>query len=659
MTSTAKLARSLFVLLIAAATASAQTGSPQISAKALNQIDAIQREKASWTPAQRKLSSNLLIGMKQRLNRPMVSGVPNMRSANEIAQQDMVLVDIKADVSDALLNYIEVLGGEIINHFAQYNAIRARLPLEQMEKLAELDSVKSIRPADRAMTCKTNTSEGVVAHKADVARSTYGIDGTGVKVGVRSDSVDYLSQVQASGDLPTVTVLEDATGNSGEGTAMLEIVHDVAPGAALYFATAWGGEASFAQNILDLRTAGCDVIVDDVFYFAEPVFQDGIIAQAVETVVADGAVYFSSAGNSGNKNDGTSGVYEGDFSPTTIPDIIGSSEGVAHNFGGGRNYISITGDPGALITLQWADPWGNSSNDYDLYLLNSSRTAIIDSSTGSQEGSGYDPMEWIYSDTRNDVGNTLVVVKYSGENRFFHLNTHRGKLESSYATSGQTSGHCAAEAAFGVAAVSARYRTTPFTTDNKVETFSSDGLRRVFFEANGTPITPGNFTSTGGEVRNKPDIAAADGVACATPDFNPFYGTSAAAPHAAGIAALIIDRGLTAPVSIRNAMIYSTWDIEASGYDRDSGYGIVDASRAVAFMLENPVGESTISMIGNTVHIAFTGESHQSFKLQATTDLVFPDWQDKATITFDGSGNAAFSEIIPAATALFYRTVLP
>ena len=44
-----------------------------------------------------------------------------------------------------------------------------------------------------------------------------------------------------SGELPAVTVLQNAPGNSGEGTAMLEIVHDVAPNAQLYFATAWLG----------------------------------------------------------------------------------------------------------------------------------------------------------------------------------------------------------------------------------------------------------------------------------------------------------------------------------------------------------------------------------------------------------------------------------
>jgi len=78
---------------------------------------------------------------------------------------------------------------------------------------------------------------------------------------------------------------------------MLQLVHSVAPAASLSFATAFNSESSFAQNILDLRTAGADVIVDDISYFAEPFFQEGPVANAVATVTAAGASYISSAGN--------------------------------------------------------------------------------------------------------------------------------------------------------------------------------------------------------------------------------------------------------------------------------------------------------------------------------------------------------------------------
>src|SRR4030095_16210092 len=119
--------------------------------------------------------------------------------------------------------------------------------------------------------------------------------------------------------------LAGQAGNGNEGSAMLEIVHDLAPNAQLYFATANGGVATFANNIKALRAAGCDVIIDDVGYFAETPFHQGqppggvspnsgaLIIQAVNDVTASGALYFSSAANSGNQNDGQSGTWEGDF----------------------------------------------------------------------------------------------------------------------------------------------------------------------------------------------------------------------------------------------------------------------------------------------------------------------------------------------------------
>src|SRR5262249_21675019 len=125
----------------------------------------------------------------------------------------------------------------------------------------------------------------------------------------------------------------------------------------------------------------------------------------------------------------------------------------------------------------------------------------------------------------------------------------------------------------------------PFTAGNTVETFSSDGPRRVFFQNQGTAFTPGNFTSTGGLVLQKPDFTAADGVAVtgAGGFGTPFVGRSAAAPHAAAIGALIksANPALTA-AQIRSSMTSTAIDIEAAGVDRDSGAGIVMAYEALA-----------------------------------------------------------------------------
>jgi subtilisin family serine protease len=118
-----------------------------------------------------------------------------------------------------------------------------------------------------------------------------------------------------------------------------------------------------------------------------------------------------------------------------------------------------------------------------------------------------------------------------------------------------------------------------------VEDFSSDGPRRIFYQADGTPITPGNVLEGGGVVRQKPDIAAADGVVTTLPastGLNPFFGTSAAAPHAAAVAALLKSfKPALTPQRIRSILTRTALDIEASGVDQDSGYGIVMANRAL------------------------------------------------------------------------------
>ena len=559
----------------------------QISAAAAYQIQILMQEKAARTPAQRKINSSLLMSIKRQRGDTIFNALPSLRTSVSMNRDGTVLVDIRADVDNALLEAIEDAGGTIVNSHPRYRAVRALVPLDEIESLAARPEIRNIRTADRAITNKVDTSEGDVSHAADTARIAYSADGTGVKVGVLSDSIDSLADLQASGDLPaTVTVLAGQDGNPGssEGTAMLEIVHDLAPGTDLYFATAFSGMAQFAQNINDLAAAGCDVIVDDIFYFAEPPFQDGIISSAVDAFAANGGLYFSSAGNSGNLNDGTSGVWEGDFVATATPPVL-AGDGEAADFGGGTAGNEITADSLSLFTLHWSDPAGASNNDYDLFLLDPTMTAVVDFSNAPQDGDD-DPIEAIDSSARDDTGAFLVILKWSGDPRMLHLNTNRGRL--AIGTDGQTSGHSTARGAFGVAAVNWWEAQTggspnPFDGTESVEFFSSDGPRRVHYEADGTPITPGNFSSTGGELRQKPDITAADGVSTATPGFDPFFGTSAAAPHAAAMGALMLEvnPSLT-PEAVRTIFQNTALDVEAPGVDRDSGVGIVMADEVLA-----------------------------------------------------------------------------
>src|SRR5262249_60839518 len=113
----------------------------------------------------------------------------------------------------------------------------------------------------------------------------------------------------------------------------------------------------------------CDIIIDDFTYFAEGVFQDDVIARAVNTVTAAGALYFSDAANGGNLNDGQSGVWEGDFvDGGTLARLPG---GHVHDFGGAAvsdplTRIGVGGGSRFPVTLKWAGPLGRLKNDQDL-----------------------------------------------------------------------------------------------------------------------------------------------------------------------------------------------------------------------------------------------------------------------------------------------------
>jgi uncharacterized repeat protein (TIGR01451 family) len=579
----------LFVTLLFGSVCSGFAAGPEkISDSAAQQIRALEQEKSSRSSLHRKLDSQFVYKLKQNRNQIIAPGLTQLQPDIKIAADGRILVDIDANVTEALLKQIKQSGGTVISSFPQFHAIRALVALDQLENLAGLVDVKFIGRARRAQTNTGSVdSEGDVTHRADTARSTFGVSGKGVKVGVLSDSIDYLAAAQASGDLGNVTVLPGQGGSgAGEGTAILEIIADVAPNAELYFATAVNSEASFAQNILDLRSNGCDIIVDDVGYFDESPFEDGLIAQAVNSVTANGALYFSAAGNDGNLKDNTSCTWEGDFvdgGPAVPPENTGG--GHIHSFGTATyNTVIIAGDG---VDLFWSDPLGASTNDYDLFVLDPTGTYVVASSTNPQDGT-QDPYEEVSSVS---PGDRIVIVKTTGDARYLHLDTSRGAL--SIKTAGATRGHSAAAEAFSVAAVDALDSfPSPFSggSQDPVETFSSDGPRRVFYNADGSPITPGNYSSTGGVVRQKPDIAAADGVTTSLSNFDPFYGTSAAAPHAAAIAALLLSYNHNlSPSQILTTLTNTALDIEDPGVDANSGAGIVMAYQALQSLPPEPV----------------------------------------------------------------------
>ncbi len=622
--------------------------SPTFSDSALRQIQSLINEKESRSAAQKKLDSQLIYAARQNRGEAITSELRTLDVNVNIDSKGLIPVDIKATVSNNLIDTITSLGGEIIFVAKQYRSVTARVPLQAIESIAGLNEVQFIYPADQARTHGFNgsgsnvssdlssihranfaertarvreqltrallsgklattlapraapapvgpvNSQGDTTHRAGEARLFFGLTGAGVTIGVLSNGVASLAAEQANGELGPVTVLPGQAGTGNEGTAMLEIVHDLAPGAQLFFATAFTSQASFAQNVLDLRTAGCDIIVDDVGYYREAVFQDDNVAQSVDTVTAAGALYFSSAGNEGNKDDNTSGVWEGDFSDSGTGTLgtVTLTGGTVHDFGAGTTNDQLTvSNGGAPIGLFWSDQLGASGNDYDLYILDAGLTTVVNASTNVQDGND-DPVE--LSSISPAAGRRLVIFRKTGAaTRALHLNSFRGRLAIN--TTGQTHGHSSAVEAFSVAATPAAGAIggppnptgpfpLPFNGTNLSEVFTSDGPRRIFYNPDGTPITPGNllFGTNGGTLLQKPEITAADGVATGVSGFNPFFGTSAAAPHAAAIAALLKSaNGALTPAQIRTALTSSAIDIESAGVDRDTGAGIVMAFEAL------------------------------------------------------------------------------
>ena len=280
-----------------------------------------------------------------------------------------------------------VEGARITASTDRYRAgvIEAYVPPAKLVEVANAAGVSSVVASNRPVAdVGAVTTQGFVQHRID--RLAPGIDGRGITVGALSDSFDTATSAPkdaaddvASGDLPPdVVVLEEAAG-ADEGRAMLQIVHDIAPGARLGFATAFGGEVNFAENIRSL--AGfpgaakavpgfrADVIVDDIIYLAEPFFQDGIVAQAVDEVAAAGVSYFSSAGN----RPGSQGY---DSKLRLVPGKLDAAAGTNlklasvdpqlyaggfHNFAARGNppdiaqTVSITNS--GVIVFQWNEPY--------------------------------------------------------------------------------------------------------------------------------------------------------------------------------------------------------------------------------------------------------------------------------------------------------------
>jgi len=468
--------------------------------------------------------------------------------------------------------------------------------------------VRHISPTPMGF-CQTGsvTSEGDAFHNADDLRDESPYDGSGVTVGVISDGCDNIASAQSSGDLPSsINVLDNSQGGD-EGTAMMEIVYDLAPGCALAFSEGVESPAGFINSVNKLVSAGCDIIVDDISWSNEPFFEDGPIADACNNAVDSGVFYCSSAGNARQKH------YQGMAALSSGPVTIhGDTYNEVHAWDGISDYtLHATAPSGsASIILQWSDKWGESRNDYDLYVYNATTGALITSSVYSQNGDD-DPYEFA-SFTGSSENVDIVVHRYSGsgsqELELYFWGSWSG---FEYNTPENSSyGHAVAEKIVGVAAQ--RY------SQSLTEFFSSIGHATLYW--------PGGSSYT----RDQPLITGCDGVKITgAGGFGSwdglnyrFYGTSAAAPHIAGLAALALDMDDTlTPEEVRNMLIYSAADIEDAGYDYKSGWG---KANVVTWCNSNNVtGPGTYDF--EDVSINFTQISDSGMVYVECYPGVFPD----------------------------------
>lgn len=425
------------------------------------------------------------------------------------------------------------------------------------------------------------------------------LGGSGITVGVLSDSYDCLGQAStdmSNGDLPVqVNIVDDSFCGTDEGRAMMQIVHDMAPDASLAFHTAFLGELDFADGINELVQAGADVIVDDVFYFEEPFFQDGFISQAArDASLISGVPYFASAGNAGRTS------WEGSYT-SSGQSII--STGDAHKFGTDefgtddvKQTISVDAFRTVVIVLQWDDPYSTldatspgPDTDLDIALLNGAGTVVA---LSADTNIGSDPYEYFVF-RNGPIAQTfeIVIEKQNGPDPalmkwvgFLGV----ASIDEYDTASGTVVGHANAESVLSVGAVN--YTDSPrFGSSFPIlASYSSGGPTPILFSSDGI--------ATGPIIRDNPDFTAPDagnntiiGHDSDSDGFPNFFGTSASVVHAASVAALLLEHNPSmTPSEVESALESSAIDHGVAGYDSDTGHGFIDAEAILQTILIPP-----------------------------------------------------------------------
>ena len=523
-------------------------------------------------------------------------------------------------------------------HFS--NAVSGWLPVSQLDAVTQQVELHSIRAAMPYTRTGATTTQGDFVMNAPTVRSANSLSGNGVKVGILSDSYDCYAAYAANGvppgghngyanengitttaagdistgDIPSsVTVNEESNTNTAkasntcfdfgtaqlpfgdEGRAMMQIVHDIAPNASLDFYPAIFGQSDFANGVITMANQGAKIIADDVGYFEEPFFQDGVISQAITQVKASGVAYFTAAGNNGNF------AYDNPTDPTapaTTP-LSFNTTAAAGQPGAGEKLLNFDATGGGpttklhvtvpsvrpgdflAVVVQWDQPFvtgaagsPGATSQIDVCLLNVTGNDVIgddnlnplNSDCTGANAVGADPLQVILvgnpaSNTANSQPATFDIqiglannttapkrIKVAVEGNGLSLTMSPFFTN----TSPTIQGHSMSADAISVGA--ALYFQTPACGTNPAvaEIYSSFGGGPTLFDATGTRLTTQ-------QVRQKPDLVGPDGgsdtflgqnigaktsstTGCVNgTTFPNFRGTSAATPHVAAVAALLLE----------------------------------------------------------------------------------------------------------------------
>lgn len=545
----------------------------------------ITARKASGSPGQQRLASALQTAVQMAAQHGTLAARAMVGRTLRVHRSGAV--EVYLYVSGLTYENLQVLhqhGVQVLQSDQQFGMVFATVAIEALETVAGLPFVRWISPpAYSFLRTGSVTSEGDVALRARELRDALpGVDGGGVRIGIISDSLTDLQAAVASGNLPAnLTIVNGRDGSTvsgaiNEGRAMAEIIHDLAPGAMLFFHSGFPTSLDTIAAIRALTAAGMHIIVDDIGFFDEPVFEDGAVALAVREAINAGVVYVTAAGNDAQAH--YRGMYK-EFDPNDREPRMN-----LHDFGGGDTALAVSIAPGSSLTaiLQWPDRFDGSANtaDYDLVVVDASGSVDACTLQGlsgtctsrdAQLSTQAPPLEAVSvnNNTGGSVTVRLVINRSAGAvlplSLFF---TGDIAVLEHNVTRGSVFGHPCVREALAVGAI----RATPNFATNPLEAFSSRGPCEIFFPA---------FES-----RTKPDLIAADGVmtSLGVGVLNPFFGTSAAAPHVAAIAALLMDAaggpGVLRPPQIANLLRLAAVDRGAPGHDNSFGHGVADAVRA-------------------------------------------------------------------------------